>query len=340
MSHGNEVNFGLAMSAPATRSPAQPAVVLGLTFLLVGLTFALPLKLVPSSELREMSQVWSPEVGNVYACAAWAGWAHFIYAFRGQSKALAGIKDDFKTGRLVLYGICLAVTLAVLLGIRSIAGQVLFSGLVWVYFIDHFVKAERTFEGLKSTPNRWLTSVQPLVSFGWLSVVLLDVGQVDSYPWVVWIVSLVLATLVLGAGGWKRLTLGDPRGPLLSLFFVGEALVWGTVSSSGGPSALAGVYVFHIAAGSYFHYLGSYFFAGSKTPAASKNRTYLGIVGVNLAVIGLGYLVTRYDAWSWLRPILGVQWFTLWVAVHLVLSDLFPWLKAWHRSSVPQTEKA
>lgn len=321
------------MSETAPRSTAQPAVVLGLTFLLIGLTFALPHLLVPQQERGAVSEFLSPETANVYACVAWAGWAHFLFAFRGQGNALVRIADDFRSGRLAAYVISIAVTIGVLLGLRWLAGVSLFGAIVWVYFIDHFLKAEQAFEGKggASTPIlvRWLSSYQPLLTFGWLSVVLLNVGHVDYKPWLLWSVSLFLGLIVLIFGGWRDLTSGDSRSPLLSLFFVAEALVWGAFSRYGGQMFLTGVYVFHIAAGSYFHYLGSYFVANARARAEDRWLTPLAILAVNLGIILAGYAVARSDSLQWLGPILGIQWFTLWVAVHLVLSDLFPSIKKW-----------
>lgn len=324
------------MSETAPRSTAQPAVVLGLTFLLIGLTFALPHLLVPQQERSAVSEFLSPETANVYACVAWAGWAHFLFAFRGQGNALVRIADDFRSGRLAAYVISIAVTIGVLLGLRWLAGVSLFGAIVWVYFIDHFLKAEQAFEGKgsASTPIlvRWLSSYQPLLTFGWLSVVLLNVGNVDYKPWALWSVSLFLALIVLIFGGWRNLTSGDVRSPLLSLFFVAEALVWGAFSRYGGAMFLTGVYVFHIAAGSYFHYLGSYFVAHARTAGKDKWLTPLSILAMNLATILAGYVVIRTESLEWLNPIFGLQWFTLWVAVHLVSSDLFPAIKTWKRA--------
>jgi hypothetical protein len=130
-------------------------------------------------------------------------------------------------------------------------------------------------------------------------------------------------------GGWKKLTTGDVRGPLLSLFFVGEALVWGAFYQYSGPKFMTGVYVFHIAAGSYFHYLGSYFVAISRKKTKDVFLTPLAIIVLNLAIIGLGYIAAHQASLKWLSPILGIEWFTLWVAVHLVSSDLFPVIKNW-----------
>lgn len=319
------------MPETTPRSSAQPAVVLGLTFLFIGLTFALPHLLIPQQESNAMSEFLSPETANVYACVAWAGWAHFLYAFRGQGNALARVRDESRNGRLTAYVVCIALTIAVLVSVRWAVGPALFGAVTWVYFIDHFIKAEQAFEGKfpakESFLVRWLSSYQPLLTFGWLSVVLMNVGNIDSQSWALWSISLVLAAIVLTFGGWRKMTQGDARSPLLSLFFIAEALVWGTFSHYGGPMFLFGVYVFHIAAGSYFHYLGSYFVANAK--AKDKLLTPLAILGINVAIIAIGYFVARTDWLRWLVPIFGIQWFTLWVAVHLVLSDLFPSIKRW-----------
>ena len=316
-----------------TRSPAQPAVVLGLTFLLIGLTFALPKTLVPLAGRTAMSDFLTPETANVYACVAWAGWAHFIFAFRGQSHALSRIRDDFRSGRVITYALCIVLTISALLLLRWAMGVAVFGAVVWVYFIDHFLKAEKSFEG-KSPPRepvliRWLTSYQPLLTFGWLSVVLLNVGNIDSNRWGLWSVSLVLGLIVLAFGGWRNLAAGNVRSPLLSLFFTAEALVWGTFARYGGPLFLNGVYVFHIAAGSYFHYLGSYFVANARSNSKDAWLTIQSILLINLAIIALGYFVAHSESLNWLSPILGIQWFTLWVALHLVSSDLFPSVKSW-----------
>lgn len=319
------------MSDQSTRSPAQPAVVLGLTFLLIGLTFALPLNLVPESDHYAISGRLSQETANVYACVAWAGWAHFLFAFRGQGKALLRRADSFTTQRLFAYIGCLIATIAVLVGLRWAVGASIFGAVVWVYFIDHFMKAELAFEGKDpskiSTMVRWVASYQPLLTFGWLSIVLMNVQNVNSHPWILWTVSSLLAALVLLFGGWRSLVEGNVRNPLLSLFFVAEAMVWGTFSRYGGPVFLAGVYVFHIAAGSYVHYLGSYFVAHARNGTKDRFVLPLSILAVNLVIIAIGFLASQVEVLRWLEPIIGIQWFTLWVAVHLVASDLFPAIK-------------
>ena len=314
--------------------PALPAASFGLTLFVLGLTFALPVALLPTVNGQTQFKNLSPDMMNVYACTAWAGWAHFIYAFQGQARALRKSPDAVSLKRIALYigGILVALTALFLL--RWGLGVALFGGLVWLYFIDHFIKAELAFEGhamqRPGSWDRWIVSYQPLLTFGWLTIVLLNVQDVNSRPWPLWGISVLLGAIVL-LGSWNRLKSGDARGPLVALFFVCEALVWGTISQRGGDVFLTGVYVFHIAAGSYLHYFGSYFMGMSRSQGRDFWLRPLTILGLNAAVIGLGILTARNDAFSWLRPILGVEWFTLWVGLHLVVSDLFPTIKSWKR---------
>lgn len=106
---------------------------------------------------------------------------------------------------------------------------------------------------------------------------------------------------------------------------------------------MTGVYVFHIAAGSYYHYLGSYFVAVAKTGGKDRMLVPWTIIAVNIAIIMLGCATSYVRELSWLRPVLGIEWFSLWVAVHLVSSDIFPYLKSRIRPSqrtAVMTEKA
>jgi hypothetical protein len=273
------------------RSPVQPVTVVALTLATIGVTFALPIQLVPPP-LRVFSSEVTPDAANVYACVAWAGWAHFIYAFRGQVVALARQRAEAGAGKLMAYAACVLGVVAVLLGFRWAVGPALFGGLVWVYFIDHFLKAERLFEGRADSSGslltRWLASYQPLLAFGWLSIVLLDVGSIGSHRWALWGASVALGALVLVLGGWRDLMGGRPKEPLLALVFITEALIWGTVGRYSGPVFLAGVYVFHVAAASYVHYFGSYAFGRARL--CERFTSVAAIVLVNLAVIALGYV--------------------------------------------------
>src|SRR5690242_12952536 len=58
--------FSLQMPEASAVSPSKPAVALGLTFVIVGLTFAIPFNLVPQGEASLLSGRLSPEVANVY----------------------------------------------------------------------------------------------------------------------------------------------------------------------------------------------------------------------------------------------------------------------------------
>jgi hypothetical protein len=325
----NEITLQAVVSIALQKTvhpSARPAIALGLTFLLIGISYALPIRLVPHSSGKTWPANLPVEVVNVYACVAWAGWAHFIYAFRGQANGLKRLG----TRREALFALAVLVALGVLFGLRSVVGLAVFGGVVWAYFIDHFLKAERMFEqGVRSEGfwARWVGSFRPVLTFAWLSVVLLNLSDIDSRRWVLIAISGLLAVIVLVANGWKELQAGDVKAALLSLFFIGEALVWGTFSAYGGPIFLTGVYVFHIAAASYFHYLGSYIYAFERSSGRDRFLTPLAIVGVNAGLVLLGWLAARYVALAWLVPVIGIQWFTLWVALHLVSSDLFPAFK-------------
>lgn len=321
-----------SIQAEPHSSPARPGIVLALTFLLIGLSFALPLSLVPPTAQRAFSDRLSAETANVYALVAWAGWAHFLYAFRGQFTALSQNRDGMRSGRIGAYFVSLAAITGILLLARSFFGIAVFSGVVWMYFIDHFIKAEESFEGKRertSMLSRWIASYQTLLTFGWLSLVLLNVADIDWNHWLIWTVSLALAVIVLACGGAKKLIAGEVRQPMLSLFFVAEALVWGAFSRYGGPVFLTGVYIFHIAAGSYFHYLGSYFMANTRSKARDFWLTPIGILLTNAVIAIIGFTVTRAPVLGWLSPVLGIEWFTVWVGLHLVASDLFPLIKTW-----------
>jgi len=95
----------------------------------------------------------------------------------------------------------------------------------------------------------------------------------------------------------------------------------------GGPVFRTGVYIFHIAAASYFHYLGSYIYAFERSSGVDRWLTPIAIVGVNFVLILLGWAAARFVSMSWLTPVIGIQWFTLWVAVHLVSSELLQLFK-------------
>ena len=303
----------------------RPAIALGITFLLIGLSYALPIRLLPDAASNAMPGNLPPEVLNVYACVAWAGWAHFVFAFRGQAFGLR--KLPFGSKRDAWFVGAVFIALSALISLRSLVGVSLFGTLVWVYFIDHFLKSEQYFEAPQEISSRWRTSYRPVLAFAWVSVVLLNIGEIDSRRWTLIGVSIAVAFVVLATGGWKEFREGQVRGPLLSFFFIGEALVWGIFSAYSGPVFRTGVYIFHIAAASYFHYIGSYLYAVEHSRGNDRLLGPVGIIALNLAVIVVGIAVGRIGLLSWLTPIVGIQWFTLWVGLHLISSDPFPIFK-------------
>lgn len=315
---------------PAAPPSSRPWLALALTFLLVGVGYSLPLALVSAVPAGLWNGAIAPEVLNLYALTVFAGWAHFLYAGRGQWGALKRLAPRWQAG----YWGLVAVGLAMLLGLRALLGVGLFSALVWIWFIAHFVKAEVVFAG-PAPPNRpdtWQNAWSPVVSFAWLTAVLFNAGQIQEYRWLLVATTVVLASAVLAAGGWRQLISGSQKLPVVALFFLGEALVWGTYGAYMHPAFRIGVYVFHVAGASFFHYIGSYAWGRSRANAGDRLLDIGPILLVNLAIIGLGWATGAgwpVPAVRWvLTPVLGVGWFTLWVALHLAASDLLP---VWRR---------
>lgn len=323
------------MATPAAPSPAHPSshpwLALALTFLFLGLGYGLPFALVrtPPADLWRGSV--APEVLNLYALTAFAGWAHFVFAWRGQWMATARLPSRWRLG----YWTLVAAALGVLTGLRFLLGAALFSALVWIWFVGHFVKAEVVFAGLavaSGNAKSWRRSYQPVIAFAWLSLVLFNVGHIQQRRWLLFAVCLLLAGVMLAAGGWRHLSRETHKLPAVALFFLGESLVWGTYGPYMTPAFRIGVYVFHVAGASFFHYLGSYAYGRERT-----GDRWLGIAPViltNLALIFVGWAVAAgwpFAAVRWiLAPVFGIGWFTLWVALHLAGSDLLP---AWKRTA-------
>jgi hypothetical protein len=304
--------------------PSRPWLALALTFFLLGLGYGLPFMLVREAPAGLWQGAVAPEVLNLYALTVFAGWAHFVYAWRGQwaaTQQLAG-------GRRAGYWALVVAALAVLVGLRALLGVMLFSALAWIWFIGHFVKAEMVFS--KTTAHQEAaerrSAYQPVAAFAWLSIVLFNVGHVQERRWLLFVGTATLGALMLGLGGWKHLARGSQRLPVVAFFFLGESLVWGTYGLYMTPAFRTGVYVFHVAGASFFHYLGSYAYGYART--RDRWLRPLPIVLVNLCLIGLGASVAA----GWpvpqvrfvLTPMLGIGWFTLWVALHQAASDLLP----------------
>jgi hypothetical protein len=138
--------------------------------------------------------------------------------------------------------------------------------------------------------------------------------------------SALIGSAMLAFGSWRQLAQGSRKLPLVAFFFLGESLVWGTYGPYMTPGFRTGVYVFHVAGASFVHYLGSYAYGRERT-----GDRWLGwgpVVSCNLLLILLGSIAASGRMLLWLgfllTPVLGVGWFTLWVALHLAASDLLP----------------
>jgi len=301
-------------------SSSRPYLALGLTFLLLGVGFASPVRLVP----RPPEHIWqgaiSKEALNLYALTAFAGWSHFIYAWRGQWFS----SRRFPVTNRVAYWTCVLVLLGGLLGLRFWLGVAVFSLLAWVYNIAHFVKAEVFFSGVRETRAAYYS---PVLAFAWFTLCLFAPGLFKNLL-VVFTGTVALAVIVLAFGGWRMLASGDVRLPLLTLFLLGETLVWSAYGPYMSEAFRVGLYIFHIAAAGFYHYLTAYFFAESSNHShRDAALTPTTIVVINTTVLIAGCAVAWLPFLGLLRPVFGVEWFTLWVALHLAASDLQPWWK-------------
>jgi hypothetical protein len=209
------------------------------------------------------------EVLNLYALVVFLGWAHFFYAWQGQWKASGKLTQ----GRRALYWGFVLVAMTLLVIVRNWLGLAIFSLFAWVYNIAHFVKAEIFFAGAKKRSSFY----SPVIAFAWFTLVLFRVG-IMARPSIAIGGSLLLAAGLLLAGDWRVLEEEQVRLPVLTFFLLGESLVWTAYGRYMSPEFRVGIYVFHIAGASFFHYLSSYFYASGKSfltqPAA--------IVGVNV----------------------------------------------------------
>jgi len=160
-----------------------------------------------------------------HAWTAFAGWGYFVFAWRGQWMATSSLPGRSQAG----YWALVAAALGMLAGMRALLGAVLFSALVWIRFIGHFVKAQVVFAGrAAAVAGSWRRSYQPVFAFAWLSVVLFNVGHIQQHRWLLFGVCLLLGVTMLAAGGWRTLSGETHRLPAVARFFLGESLVWGT----------------------------------------------------------------------------------------------------------------
>lgn len=349
------------MQAPNTTTIAQRNIdytgaSLAGMLVLVGIAYSLPFALYPSS--HQANGPTSPEILNLHFVVAWMGLAHFIYAYRGQAISLLKTKQ-----KIFPFLSLLAVGAAVLVALRHWLGYMYFSFAMWIYFLPHFVKAELFFsQRLNSDSTQEKSSdarvyLFPAIAFTFFTFALFAPIEIISNRWNV----VALALITLGSGLALRLKeqLKDPRlskYALLAIFLIAEGMVWATYRKYMVFQFQQGVYVFHIAMASFYHYLRSYDFAnltkrqntdavkqslpnakeqssevqkpGETTAQTTKSASlWTGIVAVNLAVIGLGYLLSNKWPEAPSKYIFDVSYFTFWVGQHQYASDVFNWLK-------------
>jgi hypothetical protein len=302
--------------------PGAPA--LALTFLIAGAGYACPFLLFPQN--HPLNGPTSPEVLNLYFLVAWTGLAHFIFAYSGQTRTLLRPKINLP-GKFVI-GLILGGGFLIFL--RQWIGLQIFSLLVWIYFIPHFVKAElhfsRTFEPRKS--DGWVLYWFPTLGFAFFSFAVFAPTAWTQNSWL--LIGSALACVAAGLAGGVHRQLRQPAlatYALLAFFFIGEGLVWGTYSKYMSPQFRQGLYTFHIAVASFYHYFRSYAFAMKKIATTALLDYWLKIVVINLAVIVCGWLVVRHENWQSLQFVFGIQYFTFWVGLHLLSSDIFSWMK-------------
>jgi len=287
---------------------------LALTFLFAGLAYGLPLLLFPAN--HPMNGPISSEILNLYTLTAWMGLAHFAFAYHGQ-----GIALQRKGKKYLPYLIALFIGGISLYLFRSWFNVQLFSLLVWIYFIPHFIKAELHFSSaLEHIPASSLkvTYWFPTLTFAYFSWVLFF----PSDAWLRLGLALLLVLIFTMMAGFRHLQNRHLSQVLvLGFFFIGEGLVWGTYRKYMDPHFQIGLYIFHVAMASFYHYFRSYDYALKRQQKASY---LVGIMVVNLLIIVLGYIGLRSTI-PLINWVLDAQFFTFWVGLHLVMSDYFSW---------------
>jgi hypothetical protein len=301
-----------------------------MTFLLVGTAYALPFWLFP--RLHPMNGTTSPEVLNLYCLVAWMGVTHFIYAYKGQLKASR--RSGFAIFKF--WG-GLFISLVLLWGFRSWVSPFYFSFLAWIYFIPHFIKAELLFNGLTQTASNQIPKILywfPTVGFAFFTVALFASNFISSNSGIFLVLALIILFLIQRTEIPHLLK--DKRYSLyilLGFFFIAEGLVWARYHQYMVPQFEMGLYTFHIAVASIFHYLRAYQFSQA---SSSQTRPLLGlktsyIIWSNLGIVvfcaGILHLESIQPIFKGLGYLIDPQFFTVWVALHLVASDWFSLLK-------------
>lgn len=296
--------------------------------LLVALAYALPFALYPST--HAFNGPTSPEILNLNFLVGWMGLAHFIYAYYGQAKALSRARK-----KIAPFLVLLIVGAAVLLELRHLLGYMMFSFVMWIYFLPHFVRAELLFTNtLSDKPEASAKPgvyIFPALAFAFFTFALFGPVEFISNRWN--LILLAEATVVAGFLLNLRQQLKDPqlsKYALLAVALIAEGLVWATYRQYMVFQFQQGVYVFHIAMASFYHYLRSYDYACRMGISRGKPVSKMfvpGILAVNVIVIAIAYGLTNYFSDAPTRFVFDVSFFTFWVGLHQYASDVFNWLK-------------
>lgn len=319
-----------------SRFPGAPS--LALTFLFAGVGYAFPLQFFADDD--PLNGPVSPEILNLNLLVAWMGLAHFVFAYSGQAKTLrrsGGSAPFLFAASLLIGGTILAL-------FRTQAGLRIFDSVIWVYFIPHFIKAELHF--IKNCqpelcPSAWVLYWFPTVGFAFFTFALFAPISISFNTGI--LIALAGLCIVAALAGGVLKQLSEPAyAPfaLLGFFFIGEGLVWGTYSKFMSLQFRQGLYVFHIAVASFYHYFRSYGFALRKMRREDFDGYLLTVSGVNLVLIALGVWVVWHPGWRYAHYLFGLPYFTFWVGLHLISSDIFSGLRAGLRLTGAAVAKA
>lgn len=296
--------------------------------LLTGLAYALPFALYPTT--HAFNGPTSPEILNLNFLVGWMGLAHFVYAYYGQAKALSRARK-----KIAPFLALLIVGAAALLTLRHFLGYMMFSFLMWIYFLPHFVRAEILFTNtLNEKPEASASAgvyIFPALAFAFFTFALFGPVEIISNRWNL----ILLAEVTIGAGFALNLRrqLKDKqlsKYALLAVALIAEGMVWATYRQYMVFQFQQGIYVFHIAMASFYHYLRSYDYACRMGISRGQpvNKMFVpGILAVNVSVIAIAYGLTNYFADAPTRFVFDVSFFTFWVGLHQYASDVFNWLK-------------
>lgn len=299
----------MEISKPQTTPSAWS---LGLSFLLAGIGFALPLYLFPG--LSYATQIGrAPEVMNLFCLVAWMGLSHFSFAYTGHIKAC--LKQKFS---LPLYLIILILSLIAFFVLRMQIGIAIFSAIAWIYFISHLIKAELYFSNIRD----WKVFLVPLFAFSFFSFALLAPDDWVRIRYLFIGVAICLSPfLAKSVRGYLKSSFSVPL-LLIAMFLIGEGLIWGKYRPFMSPEFRDGVYTIHVALASFYHYFKSYHHMLLRNQGSISK-----IVAINVGIISLGVLCLRFGEATPLIFLFGAQYFTVWVFLHQWMSDCFNWLK-------------